>query len=123
MVKGKIVSVVDDDVSVRESLPDLLRSYGLEVEAYSSAREFLDAGGAHRSDCLVLDVIMPGLSGPDLQLELARRGNDIPIVFITSHTDVSIEARVMKLGAVAYLFKPFSETAIMKAVNAALAKP
>jgi FixJ family two-component response regulator len=122
MVKGKIVSIVDDDESVRESLPDLLRSYGLEVEPYASAQAFLDAGAADRSDCVVLDVMMPGMSGPDLQLELARRGNDIPIVFITSHTDELIEPRVMKLGAVAYLYKPFSETAIMEGVNAALAK-
>src|ERR1700760_4266846 len=122
MVKGNVVSVVDDDESVRESLPDLLRSYGYEVEQYSSAQAFLDAGGADRTDCLVLDVSMPGMSGPDLQMELVRRGADVPIIFITSHTDQSIQPRVMKLGAVAYLFKPFGEAAIMEAVNAALAR-
>jgi FixJ family two-component response regulator len=123
MVKSKLVSVVDDDESVRESLPDLLRSFGLEVEPFSSAEDFLASGGADRTGCLVLDVAMPGMSGLDLQLELIRRKQDIPIVFITSLADDTIEPRVLQRGAIACLFKPFSETAILEAVNAALAKP
>jgi FixJ family two-component response regulator len=119
-MRSRLVSVVDDDESVRESLPDLLRAVGFHVEAFSSAEAFLASGGADRTGCLVLDIVMPGMSGPDLQLELSRRRRDIPIVFITSCADDTVKSRVMKLGAIAYLFKPFGETAILEAVNAAL---
>ncbi len=122
MLKSKLVSVVDDDESVRESLPDLLRSFGFEVEPFSSAEEFLALDGPDRTGCLVLDVAMPGMSGPELQLELSRLERDIPIVFITSHTDDAVKPRVLARGAVACLFKPFSETAILEAVNAAFGK-
>ena len=122
MVNSKLISVVDDDESVRESLPDLLRSFGFEVEPFSSAEQFLASGGAERTGCLVLDVAMPGMSGPELQLELSRLERDIPIVFITSHTDDAVKPRVLARGAVACLFKPFSETAILEAVNAAFGK-
>jgi FixJ family two-component response regulator len=119
-VKRKLVSVVDDDEFVREALPDLLRSFGLEARPFSSAEEFLASDSLGRTGCLVLDVTMPGMTGPELQLELARRKHDIPIVFITANSDDNLRPRVLKRGAVAYLTKPFSETAILEAINAAL---
>jgi FixJ family two-component response regulator len=120
MAMRKLVSVVDDDESVRESLPDLLRSFGLEVQPFSSAETFLGSDCLDRTGCLVLDVAMPGMSGPDLQEELARRGCAIPIVFITAHSDDGVRPKVLGRGAVAYLTKPFSEAAILEAVNRAL---
>jgi FixJ family two-component response regulator len=122
VAKGKLVSVVDDDESVRESLPDLLRSFGFDVVAYPSAEEFLASDGPDRTACLVLDVAMPGMSGLELQLELARQKRDIPIVFITSHPNGMVKPLVLQRGAVACLSKPFSESAILDAVNAALAR-
>lgn len=121
MVKRKLVSVVDDDEFVREALPDLLRSFGLEAQPFASAEEFLASDSLEETRCLVLDINMPGMSGPELQLELSRRKHDIPIVFITANTDDALRPKVMKRGAVAYLKKPFSDTAMIEAVNAALA--
>ncbi|HEX8772575.1 MAG TPA: response regulator [Pyrinomonadaceae bacterium] len=115
-----LISVVDDDESVRESLPDLLRELGFEVQAFSSAEEFLASERLGQTRCLVTDVAMPGMTGPDLQRELARRRQEIPVVFITAHRDESTRRRLMELGAVECLFKPFSETALSEAVNAAL---
>ena len=115
-----LVSVVDDDESVRESLPDLLGELGFAAEAFASAEEFLASGHIDRTRCLVLDVAMPGMSGPELQEELARRGRAIPIVFISAQQDESIRARVLAAGAVAYLSKPFGDTALLDAVRAAL---
>ena len=115
-----LVSVVDDDESVRESLPDLLRELGFAVEAFASAGEFLASDHVGRTRCLVLDVAMPGMSGPEVQAELARRGGAIPIVFITARQDERVRPRVLAAGAVACLFKPFSDTALLAAVNAAL---
>jgi FixJ family two-component response regulator len=123
MIRNGLVSVVDDDESVRESLPDLLRSFGFEVEPFSSAEEFLMSDMVGRTGCLVLDIAMPGMSGPELQIELIRQKRSIPIVFITSHADDAIRSRVMERGAVACLFKPFSETAIEQAVTAAFGQP
>jgi FixJ family two-component response regulator len=117
---GKLVSVVDDDESIRESLPDLLRSFGLEVEAFSSAEALLGSDSLGRTQCLVLDVAMPGMSGPELQQELLRRNLMIPIIFITAHSDERVSSEMLKRGAVACLFKPFSEAAILEAVNTAL---
>ena len=115
-----LVSIVDDDESLRESLPDLLRELGFAVEASASAEEFLASDHLGRTRCLLLDVAMPGMSGPELQDELARRGHAIPIVFITARQDDGIRPRVLAAGAVACLFKPFSETALLDAVHAAL---
>jgi FixJ family two-component response regulator len=115
-----LVSVVDDDESLRESLPDLLRELGFAVEASASAEEFLASDHLGRTRCLLLDVAMPGMSGPELQDELARRGHAIPIVFITARQDDGIRPRVLAAGAVACLYKPFSETALLDAVHAAL---
>jgi FixJ family two-component response regulator len=115
-----LVTVVDDDQSVRESLPDLLRELGFEVEAFSSAEEFLASDSMGKTRCLILDIAMPGMSGLELQRELARRRQNIPIVFITAHRDETVRPRVLEQGAVDCLFKPFSETALLGALDAAL---
>ena len=120
MIAGSLVSVVDDDEFIRESLPDLLRELGFAAEAFASAEEFLASAHMARTGCLVLDVAMPGMSGLELQEELARRGRAIPIVFITAQHGESICPRVLTAGAVACLFKPFSDTVLLDAVNAAL---
>jgi FixJ family two-component response regulator len=120
MVTRLLVSVVDDDESVRESLPDLLKELGFAVQAFSSAEEFLASNYVDRTRCLILDVAMPGMSGPDLQLELMHRGQDIPVVFITAHGDESIRPRLLERGAAECLFKPFSDTALLTALTTAL---
>ena len=119
MVKRSLVSVVDDDESVRESLPDLLRMFGYAVQAFSSAEEFLASDFVGQTRCLILDVSMPGMSGPDLQKDLTLRRYEIPIVFITAQGDESIRPRLLEQGAVECLSKPFSEAALLKALNAA----
>jgi len=116
---GSLVSVIDDDESVRESLPDLLRQFGYAVEAFSSAEEFLTSDSVGQTECLILDMSMPGMSGPDLQRELTLRRQEIPIVFITAYGDETVRARVLALGAAECLFKPFSEGALLEALNAA----
>ena len=115
-----LVSVVDDDESVRESLPDLLREFGFAVRAFASAEEFLTSDCVGDTRCLILDVAMPGMTGPALQIELSRRQWGIPIVFITAHRDESIRPRLLEAGAVECLFKPFSETALFNALAVAL---
>jgi len=119
MVTPPLISVVDDDESVRESLPDLLREFGFAAQAFSSAEEFLASDFVGQTRCLILDIAMPGMSGPDLQRELARRRQEIPIIFITAHADETARPRLLALGAVECLFKPFSETALLEALNAA----
>jgi FixJ family two-component response regulator len=119
MVKRPLVSVVDDDESVRESLPDLLRELGYSARAFSSAEEFLASECDGETRCLILDIAMPGMTGPDLQQELTVRGQEIPIVFITAQADESIRACSLEQGAVECLFKPFSDTALFEALNAA----
>jgi FixJ family two-component response regulator len=120
MVKRPLISVIDDDESLRESLPDLLREFGFAAEAFSSAEDFLASDFIGQTRCLVLDVAMPGMSGPDLQQELARRRQEIPIVFITAHRDEDVRPRLLERGAVECLYKPFSDTALLEALNAAL---
>ena len=120
MMPPSLVSVVDDDESVRESLPHLLEKFGFAVQAFSSAEEFLESEFLGQTRCLILDIAMPGMSGPALQLELSRRQQAIPIVFITAHGDDTVRPRVLEAGAVECLFKPFSATALRAAVNAAL---
>jgi FixJ family two-component response regulator len=115
-----LISVVDDDESVRESLPDLLREFGFAAQAFSSAEEFLASGYVDQTRCLLLDVAMPGMSGPDLQRELKLCHQEIPLVFITAQTDEAIRSRVLEQGAVACLLKPFSEIALLDAINRAL---
>jgi FixJ family two-component response regulator len=119
MGTSPLISVVDDDESVRESLPDLLREFGFAAQAFSSAEEFLASDFLGQTQCLVLDIAMPGMTGPDLQQELARRRQEIPIIFITAHADETVRSRMLELGAVECLSKPFSETALLEALNAA----
>jgi FixJ family two-component response regulator len=115
-----LVAVIDDDESVRESLPDLLRQFGYEVGTFASAEEFLAAGDVDLTKCLVLDVAMPGMSGPELQRELQRRGRPIPVVFVTAHGDETMRPRLLEQGAVDCLFKPSSETALLTALGSAM---
>jgi FixJ family two-component response regulator len=119
MVIRSLVSVVDDDESVRESLPDLLREFGFAAQAFSSAEEFLASDRVCQTECLVLDIAMRGMSGPDLQRQLTLRRKEIPIVFITAHRDETVRPHLLEQGAVECLFKPFSDTALREALNAA----
>ena len=114
-----VVVVVDDDESVRESLPDLLREFGFTVLTFSSADEFLASDALERARCLVLDIVMPGMSGLDLQKELKSRGSKLPIIFITARKDEAIRKRVLDQGAVDVLLKPFSDTALRDALSKA----
>ena len=114
------MSVVDDDESVRESLPDLLGEFGFAARAFSSAEEFLASDCFDQTRCLILDVAMPGMSGPELQRELKLRRREIPIVFITAQREETVRPQVLKEGAIECLFKPFSDTALLNAVNSAL---
>ena len=120
MTKRSLVSVVDDSESVRESLPDLLRQAGYDVQTFASAEAFLSSAGTTETTCLILDVRMPGMSGPDLQEELRREDRPIPIIFITAHGDEATRSRLVSRGAVACLFKPFSDTALLEAIELAL---
>jgi FixJ family two-component response regulator len=115
-----LVSIVDDDESVRESLPDLLKEFGFASQTFSSAEEFLAKDGISRSKCLILDVAMPGMSGPELQQELNRRKTKIPIIFITGNRDEALMSRLVGQGAFACLIKPFNDTAMLEALNSAL---
>jgi len=115
-----LVSVVDDDSSVRESLPDLLKQFGFAARAFSSAEDFLASDCVDQTRCLLLDVAMPGMTGPDLQQELIRRRRAIPIIFITADRDMIVRRLLIEQGAVECLFKPFSDTALLEAVNLAL---
>jgi FixJ family two-component response regulator len=120
MATRPLVSVVDDDESVRESLPDLLKEFGFEVQTFASAEEFLASEFLDRTECLLLDITMPGMSGPELQQELARRRRSIPVVFITANADDSVRPQLLEAGAVDCLFKPFSDSALLDAVTTAL---
>jgi FixJ family two-component response regulator len=119
-IEPVLVSLVDDDRSVRESLPDLLKQFGFTARAFSSAEEFLASDCVDHTRCLILDVAMPGMTGPDLQRELMRRRQAIPTIFITADRDPMVRQRLIEQGAVECLFKPFSDTALLEALNAAL---
>jgi FixJ family two-component response regulator len=121
-VKGALVSIVDDDVSVRESLTALLQEIGFAVQAFSSAEEFLASGLIDQTRCLILDIDMPKMSGPGLQRELKLRGTEIPILVITAHRENSTRHRMLEYGAVECLFKPFGDAALLEALNGALRK-
>jgi FixJ family two-component response regulator len=120
MPAASLIAVVDDDASIRQSLHGLLQSIGFAVETFASAQAYLDSECLTSTDCLILDVRMPGMRGPDLQRELARRGHDVPIVFITAHGDEDIRPRVLSEGAIACLLKPFTEEALLKAIRTAI---
>ena len=115
-----LLAVVDDDESVRESLPDLLNEFGFASQTFSSAEEFLLSDSLERTRCLILDIAMPGMSGLELQQSLKQRGWKIPIVFLTAQRDKAIHERAFRQGAVRLLLKPFSDTALLEAVKAAL---
>jgi FixJ family two-component response regulator len=123
MVARALVSVVDDDESVRESLPDLLRELGFEARAFASAEEFLAAHCLGQTRCLILDIAMPGMSGPELQRELTLTGQAIPVIFITAQSDRTVRVRLRRQGAIECLFKPFSEQELRVALTAALGPP
>jgi FixJ family two-component response regulator len=120
MSNHSLISVVDDDTSVRESLQGLIRSVRFAVEAFASAEEFLNSGCLRHTRCLILDVHMPGMSGIELQRQLAASHCEIPVIFITAHGNGAARSQALKEGAVDYLLKPFSEEALLKAIHAAL---
>jgi FixJ family two-component response regulator len=115
------IAVIDDDVSVRESLPDLLRQLGYAATAFGSAQEFLSSTERRRFHCLILDIAMPGMSGPELRRELMQRGESFPVIFITAHADASVGSVPHQQRPVEVLIKPFGEDALLSALRAALA--
>lgn len=117
MDQRPLVSIVDDDESVRASLPNLLNEFGFMVRAFSSAEGFLASDCIDRTRCLILDIAMPGMTGPALQLELTRRRLDIPIIFVTAHEAADVRSRLLKRGAVACLMKPFTAEALHDALK------
>jgi FixJ family two-component response regulator len=120
MLTRPLISVVDDDESVRESLPDLLKEFGFDAQSFSSAEEFLASETLAETNCLLLDVAMPGMTGTDLQRELLLREQSIPIVFITGQRDAATRLRLIAQGAVECLFKPFEPNDLLQALNTAL---
>lgn len=120
MANSPLISVVDDDDSVRESLGGLIRSVGFAVKVFASAEEFLNSDHLRNTDCLILDVRMPGMNGLELQRQLAASYCKIPVIFITAHGDEEVRSRALNGGAVDYLLKPFSEEALLNAIDAAL---
>ena len=120
VINRRLVAVVDDDESVRESLPELLRLSGFDTHTFRSAEAFIESDSFGQTSCLILDVGLPGLSGPELHQELVRQGHRIPTIFITAQSDRSLEARLIARGAKACLFKPFGDTALLEALTVAL---
>jgi len=121
--RGPLICVVDDDESVKESLPDLLRELGYEARAFGSALEFLDSGCLAQTDCLILDIAMPGMSGPELHGEIVRRGQKVPVIFITAQSDRLLRATLRQQGAVEVLFKPYSESDLRAALDLVFPPP
>ena len=120
MPRIPLISIVDDDAPLRNSLANLIRSAGLRVQGFSSAEAFLSSNHAHDTRCLVLDVRMPGMSGPELQRQMAVANSHIPIIFITAHEDDTQRSQALEAGAVAFLHKPFYEEELLNAIDAAL---
>jgi FixJ family two-component response regulator len=120
MPRIPLISIVDDDDAHRSSLENLIRSVGLQAQAFSSAEAFLSSNRMPETSCLVLDVRMPGISGPELQRRMAVANSPIPIIFITAHEDDAQRARALEAGAVAFLHKPFYEQELLNAIDAAL---
>jgi FixJ family two-component response regulator len=117
MQQGALISVVDDDVSLRESLPDLLRTLGFAAMPFASAEDFLASNALADTQCLILDISMPGMSGPQLQCELSRRELEIPIIFISGECDRDLRAELLARGAAECLLKPFSEEDLRSALD------
>jgi FixJ family two-component response regulator len=115
-----VISIVDDDESVREAIESLIKSVGLGARVFASAEEFLNSNHIEDTSCLILDMRMPGMSGLELQRRLSAAGHGIPIIFISAHSDDQTRAQALGAGAVDFLFKPFSETALVDAVRAAV---
>lgn len=115
-----LLCVVDDDESVRESLPDLIKEFGFAARAFSSAEEFLSSGAVDETSCLILDIAMPGMGGLELREELKRRGREIPIIFITGQRDETVRARVLRQRVAGFLLKPFNDTDLLAAIKTAL---
>ena len=122
MATRPLIAIVDDDESVRESLPDLVRQFGFDVRAFSSAEEFLASDDLDQTRCLILDVGLPGMSGTDLQLELKRRRQEKPIIFITANRDEAFRQFALEQGAVECLFKPFGDADLLESLNSAVVK-
>ena len=120
MSAAPLISIVDDDDSLRDSLNNLIRSVGFRAQGFASAEEFLNSTQLHDTECLILDVRMPGMSGLDLQRHLVAANSQIPIVFITSHADDDARERALQAGAVAFLYKPCREEMLLKAIDSAL---
>jgi FixJ family two-component response regulator len=120
MTRRPLICVIDDDESVRESLPDLIREFGFDVHVFSSAEEFLASESAGHAECLLLDIAMPGMTGLELQQDLERRQSGIPIIFITALADDKVRSAALRQGVAACLFKPFSDTELRHALNRAL---
>ena len=120
MCGGHLVSIVDDDDSLRNSLANLIRSGGFRTEAFSSAAAFLASDSLPDTACLILDVRMPGMNGPELQRHLVATGRQIPVVFITSYVDDEARARALQAGALAFLYKPCREQEIFTAIRSAV---
>lgn len=118
--KPALISVVDDDVSLRESLPDLLKTFGFRASSFASAKEFLESDALANSQCLLLDVSMPGMSGPQLLRELRCRKLTVPVIFVTGQSDRTLRSSLMAEGAVECLFKPFSEWDLRSALDRVL---
>jgi len=119
-IERPLVTVVDDDVSIRESLPSLLRQFGFSARAFSSAEEFLASDCVSQTRCLILDVVMPGVAGLDLQRQLKLRSRALPIIFITGQKDEGIRKRALEQGAAGFLLKPVIGTVLLEAVSVAL---
>jgi FixJ family two-component response regulator len=117
-----LISIVDDDESVREAIKSLLRSFGLSAEAFSSAEDFLSSRRLDDVICLIVDVVMPRMSGLDLQSRLMLSNRRIPLIFISAHDDADAKKRALEAGALAFLHKPFQEETLMQAVHSALAR-
>ena len=120
MIPVSLISLVDDDQSVRESLPGLLMQLGYAVRAFAAADEFLASDAVEQTRCLILDVAISGMSGPELQQELLHRGVRIPIIFITAQSNETLRTRLLAQGAIDFLVKPFSDTTLVEALDKAL---
>jgi FixJ family two-component response regulator len=120
MTNNSVITVIDDDESVRESLQGFLKSLGFTVHAFSSAEDFLNSDSLRKTDCIVLDVRMPKMSGPDLQMKLKESREQIPIIFITAHEEDNVRSHALQTGAVDFLLKPFSDEALINAIRMAL---